>query len=71
MPRQDWSFVEESPETYPGKSPGKWGGHLKQVVAISANQHADAGRKSWGWVIPGTGQAIPGPGQAIPGAGAG
>jgi hypothetical protein len=27
----------EGLETYPEKSPGKWGGHLKQVVAISSN----------------------------------
>ena len=34
---QDWSFIEKDPETYPEKSRGKWGGHLKQLVAISAN----------------------------------
>jgi len=37
VPSQDWSFIEEGSETYPQKSEGKWGGHLKQVVAISAN----------------------------------
>jgi hypothetical protein len=37
VPAQDWSFLEKSPETYPEKSAGKWGGHLKQQVAISAN----------------------------------
>ena len=37
MPAQDWCFVEDGPETYPEKSRGKWGGHLKQLVAISAN----------------------------------
>ena len=37
VPAQDWSFVQDGPETYPEKSQGKWGGHLKQVVAISAN----------------------------------
>ena len=37
VPAQDWSFVQDGPETYPQKSEGKWGGHLKRVVAISAN----------------------------------
>jgi hypothetical protein len=38
VPAQDWSFIgQEDPESYLQKSEGKWGGHLKQVVAISAN----------------------------------
>lgn len=37
VPAQDWSFIEKGSETYPEIFPGKWGGHLKQVVAISAN----------------------------------